>query len=1053
MNTRATYTSFMRFLLAVLMLLSTQTLYADYDPDVEIQRLIDQASEEKTKAEAGVRMLIDKREKLKATFIELNTTQKQIADLLYKVRMTDARNKAMMLIKTGLLFKTAIDAPRSLTATVTDIFVMVGSDYLQNNYPELFDTSAHQLTASFASEGIKAVDKLNWMISLDDMAMAGMIRNETPELSKEKGALSDLITAGKLPDDLIALKRAEYILKAGTEAENAIQAVKAELLKKQSVILAAIARLEMEVQRRDEDIRSWQRNREVGRSLRAIPPIPQPQPVNYGPVSSMSFSAAANQIRNAVTQLKANKVDCNGYNMLVFQAEAAAYQYLHELFLQQVWSACNGSWSSDACRAANQRFDATVRQDFTAQITGAQKANNEQFANEKPNVEAFRSRLQAWESRQVTVPYFGYMKTNTLEPGTQQNGADAAFGVWRNSEIGLPPSYLDAYYSEMQIPYGMPPLLEAIEKSWNVANEHVKDLDHDLKLANRADADARALAQEADTLAKEWEPNLYYWGCIGLLGQGIDEARLRQLKAFRIGFEGQANTGKETAQRYVQAAKERLTKLSGIASAYRAEGNLLRTQHEASQIRDKLLAWYNNGVSLRSPGIGYALWSMMTREGVTAAMIEELREAVPKLKSEAFALKYVLEAESRPETRRRPVLESSGVTNLRDNLKQTGAFLVPVYNDYQSLYPQLQRKQSELDQGYRTLRSTVEGVLGEPAESIVAPQLLDRAYLIDASDFPDPTAGVFEQLDEYEKLANQYHTILDPLHPASFALVRPMDDLIKKLERERGGLMGLSESAFSQGINVFSSEAVSLANRAFLAGGRSRMNPQALFNKSYNKLMLLISEVGGAYTQGKKAAEITGQLTQLISSVSDYLARPESAGGAGAAVDWVQAIDAVLAPGSEANQLRSSGGIAGLLDQLATLQVKLKRYQSSGGDVAVRKLYQDFTEAYQAKALGRVTRFLTADWKASDGSDLTDLEDILGNSFRVFDRVQFSISNLAVKPAGGGEYQVSYTVTITGQIYNMNMKHQESATVEDVVVLTLDGAKIKATRGGRLWLQ
>lgn len=121
---------------------------------------------------------------------------------------------------------------------------------------------------------------------------------------------------------------------------------------------------------------------------------------------------------------------------------------------------------------------------------------------------------------------------------------------------------------------------------------------------------------------------------------------------------------------------------------------------------------------------------------------------------------------------------------------------------------------------------------------------------------------------------------------------------------------------------------------------------------------------------------------------------------------------------------------------------------------AVRRLYEDFAVAYQDRNLGRLTRMMTPDWRASDGSDLNDLEDNLGNSFRVFDRIQFRVANLFIQPEGAGRFRVSYTVTISGEIFQMNMKHQETSNVEDQVVVEADGAaRIQSTRGGRLWLQ
>jgi hypothetical protein len=119
----------------------------------------------------------------------------------------------------------------------------------------------------------------------------------------------------------------------------------------------------------------------------------------------------------------------------------------------------------------------------------------------------------------------------------------------------------------------------------------------------------------------------------------------------------------------------------------------------------------------------------------------------------------------------------------------------------------------------------------------------------------------------------------------------------------------------------------------------------------------------------------------------------------------------------------------------------------------VQKLYQDFASAYQARNLSGLLRYMTDDWKAADGSDLRDLEDILDNSFRVFDRVTFAVTGLSIQAGQEGRYNVSYSATITGHINQMNIKHQETAQVQDTVILTPAGPKIESTRGGRIWLK
>lgn len=129
------------------------------------------------------------------------------------------------------------------------------------------------------------------------------------------------------------------------------------------------------------------------------------------------------------------------------------------------------------------------------------------------------------------------------------------------------------------------------------------------------------------------------------------------------------------------------------------------------------------------------------------------------------------------------------------------------------------------------------------------------------------------------------------------------------------------------------------------------------------------------------------------------------------------------------------------------------RQAEKTGIATVQALYQDFASAYQARNLRGLLRYMTEDWKASDGSDLRDLEDILDNSFRVFDRVTFAVAGLSIQAGQEGRYNVSYSATITGHINQMNIKHQETAQVQDTVILTPMGPKIESTRGGRIWLK
>ncbi len=128
----------------------------------------------------------------------------------------------------------------------------------------------------------------------------------------------------------------------------------------------------------------------------------------------------------------------------------------------------------------------------------------------------------------------------------------------------------------------------------------------------------------------------------------------------------------------------------------------------------------------------------------------------------------------------------------------------------------------------------------------------------------------------------------------------------------------------------------------------------------------------------------------------------------------------------------------------------LQPSKDSSSEGAVRKFYQDFVSAYQSRNLSQLLRFLTPEWQAENGSDLRDLESTLGNSFRLFDSIQVSISGLAVRITGTG-YQASYTIKLIGHIPRLSKTHEESSQVVDTLVATPEGLKIQRTSGGLNW--
>ena len=118
---------------------------------------------------------------------------------------------------------------------------------------------------------------------------------------------------------------------------------------------------------------------------------------------------------------------------------------------------------------------------------------------------------------------------------------------------------------------------------------------------------------------------------------------------------------------------------------------------------------------------------------------------------------------------------------------------------------------------------------------------------------------------------------------------------------------------------------------------------------------------------------------------------------------------------------------------------------------AIRELYQKFAEAYQRKDVRGVTKWLSPKWTSASGGSSMELEETLGNSFRVFDTIQFQIQGLQIQKASDTEYKASYTALLTGRINRNNLRHEDKASVTDTVAITPEGPRITKTSGNNLW--
>lgn len=119
----------------------------------------------------------------------------------------------------------------------------------------------------------------------------------------------------------------------------------------------------------------------------------------------------------------------------------------------------------------------------------------------------------------------------------------------------------------------------------------------------------------------------------------------------------------------------------------------------------------------------------------------------------------------------------------------------------------------------------------------------------------------------------------------------------------------------------------------------------------------------------------------------------------------------------------------------------------------VRALYEAFVRAYGRGDTRALLNLLAPDWRGGDGADRRDVEALLGQSFRVFDRIQYRIARMSLQPEAGGGMRVSYRVQIIGENRRQRLEHTEEADIIEIVALVDGEPRILRTLSGRQWLR
>ncbi len=140
------------------------------------------------------------------------------------------------------------------------------------------------------------------------------------------------------------------------------------------------------------------------------------------------------------------------------------------------------------------------------------------------------------------------------------------------------------------------------------------------------------------------------------------------------------------------------------------------------------------------------------------------------------------------------------------------------------------------------------------------------------------------------------------------------------------------------------------------------------------------------------------------------------------------------------------------IDKLMSICENSTNISFSEATSKIQSFYRQFKEAYESKDVSSVVSLLSDDWgSSSDGTDMSDLEDYLSRSFRLFDSIIYNISNLNIQKIKGNLYRVSYNLSIEGEIYDEDIVHVEKSSVQEEVQVKNGTVKILKTLNGQYW--
>ncbi|MDD5296469.1 MAG: hypothetical protein PHU46_06105 [Rhodocyclaceae bacterium] len=1087
------FLSALLLLISLIGILASAPCRADYDPSAEIQRLIDKATKDIEKDKEASAILDADMKKISKSFEALREAQKSVDDIMNKVRTTNINNTTKAAFKAGLNF-TKVIPTEHISEFATDFAFERISDYLNEKFPNSMTGQITQNVGKAKDGSVAAVQKFNWTISLDEMAIAGYLRSENKELAAKEGSLSD---------DLIIMKHSQMILQSGNVAISQLNQLMKALVEQHKELARLKSGVDTDIKRLEEDIRSWKRHLELNDTMtKANEWSKSPDPVSFPTDSNYDFGTAASKMRDAWQKLAHGEYSCGSYQAALWNALSGAQTKLAELTgpiyaaayasceasgkrLNACLNACYGDprhnpsfscWPQcgglDTCPAtmdhANRAAGAITRQ-FETQVRGTlSQLYQDEIALADGPIHSFGQSLHKWGQNEVDMVIWGEDHTVKMEG---QHGDWLAMAIWQYA--------LSNSAGDVRVPFPLwSPTVKQLAESekllqgWQNDAKALKDnFQKRLDAAKRSAGMVTGLASTATQLGQKLQPNVEIWDCFRSEGsygydpEMVDFEHVRneydRLSHFETAFAAVAKDGEDAGRQLVESAGRNLELTNKIVEALSGVKTIKDKADKLTVTARELQSAQQGNLDIS----GGQIYAMMGNYGISDTGLKALEKRIESLTTpEALDTEALSQIPGMPGySFKNLVLTKDGIGDLKSAIIRQLASIDSARDRYAGAYKGTQEAESGLDAALSAMRDKLtpifpeevpyffkEVVLGDYSEPADFLALQLRNQIVPPEQLPDSGLGSGPLIERYAALAERYHALVDPYLPVARAnrYAPAMEELLKKFQADSGRLQGLDNNAFMNESNRYSNDAYLIYQRA---NGEGKVEPKSRVSVAYGAIISLMSEMSSAYYQRQRLAAAQSSLKGAIDGINTFLGNPEAMGGWSSAQQWMDTIGYTKAAVDAS--VKNHPTIQALMGQLDGLMPRLREVAShvdaatlQRDTQAIQAMYRDFVTAYQSRNLRGVTQFLARNWQAADGSDVNDLETTLGNSFRVFDTIVFKISGMTIQRVATF-YQVSYQAALTGRISRMQKSHEETSGIVDTVAITPEGPRIVKTTG------